>query len=46
MKVLPGDATLVQVAGLAKTEAPGLEDEVAALAAGLGTELDSEERST
>ncbi len=46
VKVLPGDATLVQVAGLAKTEAPGLEDEVAALAAGLGTELDSEERST
>lgn len=34
----PGGGTLVQVAGLAKTEAPDLPDEVAALAARLGAQ--------
>ena len=50
VRVMPGTdgGTLVQVAGLAKTEAPGLPEEVAALAAHLGTAAGSasEERPT
>lgn len=48
VKALPRESggTLVQVAGLAKTEAPDLPDEVAALAARLGTAAGSEDEGT
>lgn len=42
----PDGVTLVQVAGLARTEAPDLPDEVAALAARLGTTAATEDEGT